>query len=99
MDRNSDARNPLSNILHAYSALVPPRQITIPSQAFSEVHGFFLTNILLNEHLNQYPPSQTYQRKFWKWALERLEDLCKNEEVRRGLLFIVPSSDHANPGL
>jgi len=82
--RTIDTRtSKLSNILHAYSALVPPRQISIPPVlAFSEVQCFFLNNILLNEHFNQYPPSQKYQRKFWKWALERLEDLSQNEEVR-----------------
>lgn len=89
--RTIDARtSSLSNILHAYSALVPPRQISIPPfLAFSEVQGFFLNSILLNEHFKRYPPSQKYQRKFWKWALERLEVLSQNEEVRYDIWSII----------
>lgn len=70
----------LLRVLHAYSALVPPRHITIPPIfSFSDVHDF-LIGILLNDHLNKYPPAREYQRGFWKWALEKLENLSKNEE-------------------
>ncbi|KAL4067336.1 putative methyltransferase-domain-containing protein [Scleroderma yunnanense] len=77
----ANAGTSLSDILRVYSALVPPKQIKVPPVfSFSEVHDFLLNNILLNEHLNQYPPAQTYQRRFWKWALEQLEILSQNEE-------------------
>ncbi|KAI6112469.1 hypothetical protein EDD16DRAFT_1709822 [Pisolithus croceorrhizus] len=71
----------LFRILRAYSALIPPRHLTIPPIfSFSDVHSFFLMDILLDDHLNKYPPAQDYQRNFWKWALERLEHLSGSEE-------------------
>lgn len=76
----SDAKVYLLRVLHAYSALVPPRHITIPPIfSFSDVHDL-LIGILLNDHLSKYPPAREYQHGFWKWALEKLENLSKNEE-------------------
>jgi hypothetical protein len=32
-----------------------------------------IDQILLSEHSRQYPPSQSYQRLFWKYVIEQLE--------------------------
>ncbi|KAH7886195.1 putative methyltransferase-domain-containing protein [Phlebopus sp. FC_14] len=71
----------LSSILQAYSALAPTKSITIPETlSFTKVHGFLLDKILLNRHLRDYPPSEQYQHKFWKWALGTLEYMSKDDE-------------------
>lgn len=76
-----DAKKYLPRVVHAYSALTPPRFLKIPSIfSFSDVHDFFLIDILLDDHLNKYPPARDYQRSFWKWALEKLESLSGDEE-------------------
>lgn len=69
----------------AYAALRPPAQITFPGYlGFSTIHEFLLQSILLDPHLQQYPPSRQYQTVFWKWAIAHLEsfDELKQNEVR-----------------
>ncbi|KAI6136247.1 putative methyltransferase-domain-containing protein [Pisolithus sp. B1] len=100
-----DAKKYLLRVLHAYSALIPPRHLTIPPIfSFSNVHNFFLIDILLDDHLNKYPPAQDYQRSFWKWALERLENLSGSEEdneiderMYQHYTTIIPSVANALP--
>ncbi|KIJ66389.1 hypothetical protein HYDPIDRAFT_109408 [Hydnomerulius pinastri MD-312] len=68
-------------LLCAYSALVPTKHLSIPSSLqFNEAHDFLLEKILLNHHLKNYPPSSLYQQSFWKWALDQLECLCRDDE-------------------
>ena len=72
----------LSLILFRYAALVPVKNLSFPSNiAFNVAHEFFLRKILLNHHLKQYPPSESYQQSFWKWALAQLESLTRSDEV------------------
>ena len=72
----------LSSILFSYSALAPVKDLPFPSNVpFNVAHELFLNKLLLNHHLKQYPPSESYQQSFWKWALERLEGLPRNDEV------------------
>ncbi|KIL01047.1 hypothetical protein PAXRUDRAFT_821060 [Paxillus rubicundulus Ve08.2h10] len=71
----------LLSILWAYSALVPTKNISLSlTLRFNEIHGFLLNNILLNEHLKNYPPSELYRQGFWKWAIVQLENLSRNDE-------------------
>ena len=66
----------LFRILRGYSSLAPPKSLSIPSHlSFAEIHDFLLSTLLLNSHLHQYPPSRQYQKSFWKWAIQILEDL------------------------
>ncbi|KAI6048007.1 putative methyltransferase-domain-containing protein [Pisolithus marmoratus] len=60
----ADAKECLLRVLQAYSALVPPRNLAIPP-TFSFSD---VHNFLLNDRI------------FWKWALEKLENLSGNEE-------------------
>lgn len=72
----------LSSILFRYSALAPVKNLSFPSNIpFNVAHEFFLRKILLNRHLKQYPPSESYQQSFWKWALVQLENLSRSDEV------------------
>jgi hypothetical protein len=82
-NRQSPTSEPLlSSILFRYSALVPVKNLSFPSNIpFNAVHEFFLRKILLNHHLKQYPPSESYQQSFWKWALVQLESLSRSDEV------------------
>ncbi|KAG1771292.1 hypothetical protein EDD22DRAFT_864227 [Suillus occidentalis] len=73
--------NELLALLKGYSALIPPLQLRFPVQcSFTEAHTFILHQVLLDPHLEQYPPSGRYQQSFWKWAIEHLERMVKDEE-------------------
>ncbi|KAG1774020.1 hypothetical protein EV702DRAFT_1127831 [Suillus placidus] len=73
--------NELLALLKGYSALIPPLHLKFPVQcSFTEVHAFLLHQVLLDPHLEQYPPSGRYQQSFWKWTIEHLERMDKDEE-------------------
>lgn len=72
----------LSSILFCYSALVPVKNLSLPLNIpFNVAHAFFLRKILMNHHLKEYPPCESYQQSFWKWALVQLESLTRSDEV------------------
>jgi hypothetical protein len=67
-------------LLRGYAALVPTNALRVPSQLpFVQVHDFLLGSILLDPHLQAYPPSKQYQRFFWKWAIDLLESMAVDE--------------------
>jgi hypothetical protein len=67
-------------ILRGYSGLSSPNKLVFPRLIPpEELHDFFINKILLNQHLHRYPPSDQYQRRFWKWAIERLEAISPDE--------------------
>lgn len=69
-------------LLKGYSALIPPVHLKFPFHcSFTETHTFLLHQVLLDLHLEEYPPSGRYQQAFWKWAIEHLERMDKGEEV------------------
>ncbi|KAG1886018.1 hypothetical protein F4604DRAFT_1572499 [Suillus subluteus] len=73
--------NELLSLLKGYSALISPLHLKFPVQySYTEVHTFLLHQVLLDPHLEQYPPSGRYQQSFWKWAIEHLERMNKDEE-------------------
>jgi len=72
-------------LLRGFFALVPPRMLSFPdNRALDKLNDFFVKNILVNPHFQQYPPSNQYQEKFWKWVIQNLEDITNQfseEEV------------------
>ncbi|KAF8347544.1 putative methyltransferase-domain-containing protein [Amanita rubescens] len=71
----------LFKILRGYSSLAPPKSLCVPSHySFTDIHDFFLSILLLSPHLHQYPPSRQYQKPFWKWAIQIMEDLLTEDE-------------------
>ena len=71
-------------ILRGYSGLSSPNNFLFPRLIPpEEIHDFFINKILLYQHLRRYPPSDQYQRRFWKWAIEHLEALSPDEACTR----------------
>ena len=65
-------------LLRGFFCLIPPKNLSFPSStSATKLNDFFLHNVLLDAHFQKYPPSQQYQRRFWKWAIEGLEDLAR----------------------
>lgn len=62
-----------------FALLVPPSSLLLPDKSFEEIHDELVNKILLDAHLNEYPPSKEYQLSFWKWAVKRLETLAINK--------------------
>ncbi|KAJ7070563.1 putative methyltransferase-domain-containing protein [Mycena amicta] len=64
----------LFHVLRGYAALLTPHQLKFPSSLpLQLVHNFFLDHLLLDPHFQAYPPSEQYQKSFWKWAIPHLE--------------------------
>jgi len=79
-------------LLKGYSALIPPAHLKFPfHRSFVETHTFLLHQVLLDSHLEQYPPSGRYQQSFWKWAIGHLERMDKGKEV----CYSVAGSTHS----
>ncbi|KAG1754771.1 putative methyltransferase-domain-containing protein, partial [Suillus paluster] len=73
--------NGLLALLKGYSALIPPFHLKFPLRcSFTDMHAFLLHQVLLDPHLEQYAPSGRYQQAFWKWAIEHLEQMDKDDE-------------------
>ncbi|OJA15954.1 putative protein 35 [Rhizopogon vesiculosus] len=96
----------LLNLLKGYSALIPPAHLRFPlHHSFTEAHTFLLNQVLLDSHLEKYPPSGRYQQAFWKWAIDHLERMDNGEEdgeidtriYDRYLSLILGSSDPSGP--
>jgi len=63
-------------LLRGFFALVSPKFLNFPeNMALNRLNDFFVTDILLNPHFQQYPPCNQYQQKFWKWVIQNLEDI------------------------
>lgn len=70
----------LFTILRNYYALTPTNRLQFPSECSPKaINDFLLNEILITEHHQQYPPSVQYQTRFWKWALENLEELGRSQ--------------------
>ncbi|KAI0049273.1 hypothetical protein FA95DRAFT_1538540 [Auriscalpium vulgare] len=71
----------LRNLRQGYASLTPPQYMNFPTdQPFTDVQTFVLNSILLDGHLQRYPPSDFYQRSFWKWIISQLEALIGDED-------------------
>ncbi|KAF9486327.1 hypothetical protein BDN70DRAFT_902486 [Pholiota conissans] len=68
-------------LLRSFFGLTPPVALSFPSHcSINLINSFFVNDILLNPHFQQYPPSIQYQQRFWKWAIENLEELARKQE-------------------
>lgn len=55
-------------------------QIVIPKDVGDLDQEFLVEYVLENKHFEDYPPSLTYQRSFWKWVIDNIE--AKGEASR-----------------
>lgn len=84
-------------LVRGYARLTPLAHLHLPSTSpgiFQRVHEVLLNEILLDPHLQAYPPAPEYQLKFWKWALQELEALI-GDEVSAHHLYGVALRDWA----
>lgn len=81
MDINWNAIPPsLEDLLRGYATVCSTRKLGLPDKiSFEDLHNFLLNGILLNPFLEKYPPSTQYQSRFWKWAIENLENKSVTE--------------------
>lgn len=81
MDINWNAIPPsLEDLLRGYATVCPTRKLGLPDKiSFDDLHHFLLNIILLNPFFEKYPPSTQYQSRFWKWAIENLENKSVTE--------------------
>ncbi len=82
----------LIDIIRGYGVLCSPRFLNFPTDLpFVQVHDFLVKRLFLGPHFTAYPPSPEYQKIFWKWAIENLEQLSQSEasllQVSRKLNF------------
>jgi len=60
------------------SLLISFANMSIPEQGFridQHLQSRLIADVLDSEHFRKYPPSQRYQRKFWKHLVESIEGL------------------------
>lgn len=72
----------MDNLVQQYALLTPIAHLQSQSafpETFNRVHDVLLNNILLDPHLRAYPPAPEYQLRFWKWAIQKLEDLVGDQ--------------------
>ena len=72
-------------LLHGVSSLTPLNALRFPSRPSAvQINNFLVNNVLLNQHFQQFPPSNQYQKRFWKWAITHLDIAsrkCNTEEA------------------
>ena len=66
----------IEKIQRIYGALLPPAELPEHIYRFQDQ---LVEYIIYCEHFGKYPPARSYQRKFWKYAVEKIEEA--NEEV------------------
>ena len=66
-------------LVRSYGTHTPPSQLHWPRGPFDEIQDFLNTHILTSTHFVTYPPSDAYQRAFWKWIVTNIEGA--DEEV------------------
>ncbi|PPR06599.1 hypothetical protein CVT24_001784 [Panaeolus cyanescens] len=63
-------------LLQDFYSLKPTNKLNFPKGVSpTKINDFLLIDILFDSHFQQYPPSQQYQKQFWKWAIENLEQM------------------------
>jgi len=68
----------LFQLLVGFAVLRPVNLLEWPTHiSIDETHYFLLHSVFLSSHFSSYPPSLQYQRNFWKWVLENLENAQK----------------------
>jgi hypothetical protein len=85
-----------SKLLQSFFALTPLSTLKIPFKySPTEINDFLVDNILLNSHFQRYPPSKQYQRRFWKWAIETLEQLARSSNDQEACLCHANNQEHS----
>lgn len=80
MSSLDDLPRELTALIRGYSAVVPTRNLQFPILYDCEsLQICLIKDILTDRHLNTSPPSTQYQRSFWKWVLNHLEEQSKNQ--------------------
>lgn len=70
----------LDVVLQGYCRLAKLSELSLPdSVGLEELQQFLVAQLLLDSHLQSYPPSQQYQKTFWKWYIIELEKKCLTE--------------------
>ncbi|KAF9055987.1 hypothetical protein BJ165DRAFT_1430026 [Panaeolus papilionaceus] len=63
-------------LLRGFYALTSVNKLQFPKGLSpSVINEFLLSDILLDPHFQQYPPSRQFQKQFWKWAIANLEQM------------------------
>ena len=66
--------NRLFPLVQYFGLLSPTDKLEWPSGLhISTIQEFLVEQILDSEHFNAFPPSPTFQRRFWKWIVEEIE--------------------------
>ena len=74
-------------LLRPFFALTPPSALKLPANySPTEINDFLVNSILQNSHFQRYPPADQYQRRFWKWAIETLEQLARGSDGQEACL-------------
>ncbi|KAF9566898.1 hypothetical protein CPC08DRAFT_681596 [Agrocybe pediades] len=102
----------MDSLLRSFYSLAPVNSLKLPNDcSFAAISQCLVANILQDDHFLSYPPSRQYQRRFWKWAIESLEDLGMSVDddfeidsrIYDHYLSLMPSSGPAtgssDPGL
>ena len=77
----------LFSLLQNFAALTPIRYLEWPTSTPLDVtQDFLIDQLIYSEHFRLYPPSENYQRSFWKWVISKLEE--RDEEVREEIYSI-----------
>ncbi|KAJ6623162.1 putative methyltransferase-domain-containing protein [Mycena sp. CBHHK59/15] len=70
----------LFQMLRGYSSLILPNHLHFPSHLQAQsIHDFLVNHVLMSAHFQLYPPSDEYQKSFWKWVIPRLENRIASE--------------------
>ncbi|KAF9270761.1 hypothetical protein L218DRAFT_969219 [Marasmius fiardii PR-910] len=68
-------------VLREYCSLVPARSLSIGNDiTFPDLNKFLVEEILLNPHLQRFPPAVQYQQSFWKTLISHLEQLQRSSD-------------------
>ena len=66
--------NRLFPLIQHFGLLSPTDKLEwSPGIPIPTIQEFLVQQILNSEHFNAFPPSPTFQRRFWKWVVEEVE--------------------------
>lgn len=78
----------LFTLLHGFFSLTPLIALRFPSRLSAvQINKFLLNDLLLNQHFQRFPPSNQYQKRFWKWAITHLETMSRKYNIEEACLI------------
>ena len=76
-------RSEVFELIRHYARLVPITELQWPSKTpVCEIQRDLIDHILDNAHFTDYPPSLSYQKRFWKWVVEKIEEADESADDR-----------------